>query len=243
VPKRQRLHATRCLTPPATCAWLKSAPAWVNVALIIMLALAVPLASLRFRPIASLGLAVGLGIAFTIGTQLAFNSGRISSYVYAMGTLVLSTGGSVAVQLVTEAFERIRTRDLFSRFVPEDVVDEVLASSGGLRLGGIQREGTVMFSDLRGFTSMAETLTPARVIEVGERTRWRRHVQQAARGALRQRGLGDQFRGEVVAEIGLFHARAGKRGRDCSQAGEKHRVFGGYIGKYGMLNYALKPLL
>ena len=50
--------------------------------------------------------------------------------------------------------------------MPEDVVDEVLASSDGLRLGGVQREGTVMFSDLRGFTSMAETLTPARVIEV-----------------------------------------------------------------------------
>ncbi len=70
------------------------------------------------------------------------------------------------MQLVTEAFERVRVRDLFSRFVPEDVVDEVLASADGLRLGGIQREGTVMFSDLRGFTSAAESLTPARVIEI-----------------------------------------------------------------------------
>ena len=64
--------------------------------------------------------------------------------------------GSLAVQLVTEAFERIRTRDLFARFVPEDVVDEVLKSADGLRLGGVQREGTVMFTDLRGFTSFSE---------------------------------------------------------------------------------------
>src|SRR5256714_5581675 len=56
---------------------------------------------------------------------------------------------------------------MFSRFVPEDVVDEVLASTdAGLRLGGVQRDGTVMFSDLRGFTSFAESLTPAQVIEV-----------------------------------------------------------------------------
>jgi adenylate cyclase len=67
---------------------------------------------------------------------------------------------------VSEAFERARTRDLFARFVPENVVDEVLASADGLRLGGVQREGTVMFTDLRGFTSFSETLTPARVIEV-----------------------------------------------------------------------------
>jgi adenylate cyclase len=67
---------------------------------------------------------------------------------------------------VTEAFERVRVRDLFARFVPEDVVDEVLASADGLRLGGVQREGTVMFTDLRGFTSFAESLSPSQVIEV-----------------------------------------------------------------------------
>ncbi len=145
---------------------LKSAPGWVNVILIILLAGAVPLASVRFGPVASLGLAVGLGAIFTIGTQLAFNSGRINSFVYPAGALLLSTFGAVSVQLVTEAFDRIRVHDLFARFVPEDVVDQVLASSDGLRLGGVQREGTVMFTDLRGFTSMAETLTPQRVIEV-----------------------------------------------------------------------------
>jgi adenylate cyclase len=70
------------------------------------------------------------------------------------------------VHLVTEAFERIRTIDLFSRFVPEEVVDEVLKSADGLRLGGVQRAGTVMFTDLRGFTSFAESLQPPQVIDV-----------------------------------------------------------------------------
>jgi adenylate cyclase len=50
--------------------------------------------------------------------------------------------------------------------VPENVVDELLASSDGLRLGGVQREGTIMFTDLRGFTSFSEKLTPPQVIEV-----------------------------------------------------------------------------
>jgi adenylate cyclase len=98
--------------------------------------------------------------------QLVFNSGTIVSFVYPLGALILSSVGSISVLLVTEAFERIRTRDLFSRFVPENVVDEVLANSDGLRLGGVQRAGTIMFTDLRGFTSFAESLTPAQVIEV-----------------------------------------------------------------------------
>jgi adenylate cyclase len=68
--------------------------------------------------------------------------------------------------LVSEAIERLRVRDLFARFVPENVVDEVLASADGLRLGGVQRESTVMFTDLRGFTTFAESLAPEQVIDV-----------------------------------------------------------------------------
>jgi adenylate cyclase len=145
---------------------LGSAPGWINVILIILLGVAVPLAGLRLGSLPATAVAVGVGVLFAIAVQLAFNSGSIVSFVYPMTALVLSAVGTLSVQLVTEAFERIRTRDLFSRFVPENVVDEVLANASGLRLGGLQRAGTVMFTDLRGFTSFAEKLTPAQVIDV-----------------------------------------------------------------------------
>jgi adenylate cyclase len=63
--------------------------------------------------------------------------------------------------------ERERVRGIFSRFVPEHVVDEVLTrTDDDLRLGGVTLEGTVMFSDLRDFTSFAESLPADTVIEV-----------------------------------------------------------------------------
>jgi adenylate cyclase len=145
---------------------LSVAPGWINVVLIVLLGVAVPLAALRVRPIVSIAIAVAIGIVFAIVVQLLFNGGTIVSFVYPLLALILSGIGSLAVGLVTEAFERIRTVDLFARFVPENVVDEVLKSADGLRLGGIQREGTVMFTDLRGFTSFSEKLTPSQVIEV-----------------------------------------------------------------------------
>jgi adenylate cyclase len=49
--------------------------------------------------------------------------------------------------------------------VPESVVDQVLQDAEGVRLGGVRGEATVMFSDLRGFTSFAETLQPEQVID------------------------------------------------------------------------------
>jgi adenylate cyclase len=63
--------------------------------------------------------------------------------------------------------ERDRVRGLFARFVPEAVVDQVLASTDEyLRLGGERREVTVVFSDIRGFTSFSEGRPPDQVIDV-----------------------------------------------------------------------------
>jgi class 3 adenylate cyclase len=63
--------------------------------------------------------------------------------------------------------ERERVRDLFSRFVPEPVVDEVLRrTDADLRLRGVRVEGTVLFSDLRAFTAFAEAMPADDVLEV-----------------------------------------------------------------------------
>jgi adenylate cyclase len=145
---------------------LKEQPAAFDIALILLLGLAAPLASLQAPPLRALAMALGAGVIFTILAQLLFNGGTIVSFVYPVGTLLLVSVGVLAVHYLTTAFERERMRDMFSRFVPENVVDDVIASADGLRLGGVQREGTVMFSDLRGFTSFAESMPPDQVIEV-----------------------------------------------------------------------------
>jgi class 3 adenylate cyclase len=62
--------------------------------------------------------------------------------------------------------ERRRVHDLFSRFVPEAVVEELLTQTGGARLGGRALEGTIMFTDLRGFTSFSESRPADEVIAV-----------------------------------------------------------------------------
>jgi class 3 adenylate cyclase len=63
--------------------------------------------------------------------------------------------------------EHARVRDIFARFLPESIVDEVLVRTDGkIHLGGVRLICTVLFTDLRGFTSFAERTPPDRVIEV-----------------------------------------------------------------------------
>jgi adenylate cyclase len=146
---------------------LSFAPAWLDVLLILVLGAAVPLGSLRVRRWRSLLDAFALAVLFAVAVQVAFDRGLIVAFVYPMLALVLGTLGTLGVLYVYEAIERQRVRDTFARFVPPDVVDQVLASAGeDLRLGGVERDCTVLFADLRGFTTFSESQPAARVIEV-----------------------------------------------------------------------------
>lgn len=52
----------------------------------------------------------------------------------------------------------------FGKYLSDDIVTEILSKSDGLHLGGEERDVTILFSDLRGFTSMCESLGPKEVV-------------------------------------------------------------------------------
>jgi len=145
---------------------LQGTSLWVGALLIVALALLVPLAALRVGPVAAVSVAVVAGLAYAATCQLAFSAGTVLPLVHPLIALGGSTVLVVAVLALLAAFERQRVRDAFARFVPEAVVDQVLARADGLRLGGEQVTATLMFTDLRGFTTFSEGRPAAEVIEI-----------------------------------------------------------------------------
>ena len=135
--------------------------------LIVLLGVIAPLGSLRLHRVRAFLDALAAAAWFTVATQVAFDSGWIVDFVYPLFALAVGTLGTLAVLYLSEAIERERVHDLFARFVPADLVNQVVASAGdNLRLGAVERDCTVLFSDLRGFTSFSEKLPATRVIEV-----------------------------------------------------------------------------
>ena len=57
-----------------------------------------------------------------------------------------------------------KVKSTFKRYVSENIVDELLLNEDSLELGGIEQEVCVLFSDIRGFTSMSESLEPSKVV-------------------------------------------------------------------------------
>ncbi|MDA0162368.1 adenylate/guanylate cyclase domain-containing protein [Solirubrobacter ginsenosidimutans] len=144
---------------------LRSSSTWLNLLLLFVLGATAPIAALRLRMLLAIGGGVVVLAAFIVGAQIAFQNGTIVTVVYPILASLAGILFTGAIHGVTVAFEREQARDAFARFVPEAVVDQVLADADGVRLGGVRGEATVMFSDLRGFTSFSETLEPERVIE------------------------------------------------------------------------------
>jgi class 3 adenylate cyclase len=82
-------------------------------------------------------------------------------------------------------------RDTFGRYLSKEVVEEVLESPDGLKLGGEMREITILVSDLRGFTSLTADMSPHDVIDMLNRYLGRMVEVLAAYGGTVDEFLGD----------------------------------------------------
>lgn len=72
----------------------------------------------------------------------------------------------IGYKVLTEEENVKYIRSTFSKFVSKDIVNELLANPESLKLGGEKKELTVFFSDIRGFTTMSESLSPEDLVHL-----------------------------------------------------------------------------
>jgi adenylate cyclase len=148
---------------------LERSQAVVLAEVALMLAAAVGLAWL-FARVSSLATAPALLAVLALQGAVAVLALRRFNVVLAIGLPVLQVLAmflaATTYRFFFEEREKRRARETFSRFLAPSVVEEVLGSEQGIRLGGEKRELTALFADIRGFTSISERLEPAVLIEL-----------------------------------------------------------------------------
>jgi adenylate cyclase len=101
--------------------------------------------------------------------------------------------GGAFNEMVRGLKEREFIKNTFERYVSKAVASELIKNPDMVRLGGIKKELTVMFSDIGGFTTLSENITPEEVV---------RHLNEYFEGMsfaiLEFNGTLNQFQGDAV---------------------------------------------
>jgi adenylate cyclase len=114
----------------------------------------------------AIGVIVVYAAYFYLDRVLWFNKGI---WVYMGMPYIQITGLFMAVTLYkyfTEEREKKKVKGAFQHYLSPDVMHQVLDNPDKLKLGGERRECTVFFSDVRGFTTISEALTPEKLVEL-----------------------------------------------------------------------------
>ncbi|HYE85562.1 MAG TPA: adenylate/guanylate cyclase domain-containing protein [Vicinamibacterales bacterium] len=141
-----------------------STPAWVTIAVIAAMAAVVGLAGALLNAWWTAAVVATVAAIFIWQSVMWFARGIWLPIAVPMLTLLLAFIGDLAWKYFVEGREKRQVKKLFSRYVSKDVYDQLVANPSLAALGGSRRHMTVLFSDIRGFTTMSEKGSPEDVV-------------------------------------------------------------------------------
>jgi adenylate cyclase len=141
--------------------------AWSMLATLMLGAFCGMAAAWTRRPLmgAVLGGLTLLGYAVLAQQALYFGARHLHLFLPLIAGAMAFTASTVWRNVFAEARAK-QIRRVFSQYVSPAIVDEMLKDPDAVRLGGERRELTVLFADIRGFTSLAETMPPEQTVSL-----------------------------------------------------------------------------
>lgn len=169
-------------------------PVWVSILLILSVGFISGLIIFRIKKffwiITSLA-------AFLVGINLVagilFSWKIITPVLYLNVDIIMVSIVLILFQYFSESKEKKFIYDSFKYYLAPDVINELISDPGKLKLGGELKRVSILFSDIRGFTSIAEAMTPEQLTHV-----LNEYLTEMTDIVMEHRGLVDKYIGDAV---------------------------------------------
>ncbi|MDA1326848.1 MAG: adenylate/guanylate cyclase domain-containing protein, partial [Proteobacteria bacterium] len=170
-----------------------------RIATAVILSCLAAIAAFVFPPV-SATLSVFTGTIIWVGVAtLGFQFGGFVPVLHPIAAVFLSLAMMTAYRFAIADKDKRYLRQAFSLYLPATIVDRLVASEAPPKLGGETRELTVLFSDIQGFTQIAEPLSPPDLV------RFLNHYLSVMTDIIEKHGgFVDKYIGDAV--IGVFGA-------------------------------------
>ncbi|NBC28959.1 MAG: CHASE2 domain-containing protein [Spirochaetes bacterium] len=195
--------------------FLDHAPGWVGAVLALLVPVLVGVLIRGRRPITHVVIGLVVIAAFALGAVLTFVILGIFIPILSMllaGGLTLA--GLTVVALVETERDKRWLHGAFEHYISAEFIDELVHNPDKLDLGGQEQELTAMFTDIRQFTRIAESLAPTDLVAL-----LNRYLTRMSDVLLDERGTIDKYEGDaIIAFFGAPIALSDHARRACEAA-------------------------
>jgi len=173
---------------------------WQFFLLVTLVAILVTVINYKFKGFLGLFLSImiifvysGIALYLFIGKRLL-----IPVIAPAFATVLVNYISVVTYNYIVERKQKAMIKGMFSQYLPGSVVNELLKNPDMLSLGGEERVMTVIFSDVAGFTTISESLTPTELVEL-----LNEYLTAMSDVVFKYNGIIDKYEGDaIMAEFG-----------------------------------------
>jgi len=137
-------------------------------------------------------------VGYLLVAFLAFDRGYVLNILYPVLALPIVYLTVLLCRITAERSDRLMVNNLFGRYVSTQVAGTIMemADSDHLQLGGARREVTVLFADMRGFTSLSEQVSPEDLMET-----LNRYLSAMTESILKNDGMVNKFAGDAIMAV------------------------------------------
>jgi adenylate cyclase len=147
--------------------FLSQSQLWViviNLLIITGMGLFTGIALPRFKAISGAIFTIALFTGYIFAACAVFNYYRLLlSIIYPVLLLLLTYLAITAYRYMIEEREKRKIKAVFQHYLAPSVIEEIMKNPGELKLGGKEKELSVLFCDIRNFTGISEKLSPSQI--------------------------------------------------------------------------------